>query len=132
MELKGCTAIVTGGSGGLGQRICHALARNGVNVVVNYAASESKAKGVADELMNHGVKALAIKADVTDVAAVNRMVEQTQKAFDERQREHVLREQMRQIQKELGESGDNAAELEELRKALDAAGIESALVRVQR
>ena len=29
MELKGCAAIVTGGSGGLGQRICRALALNG-------------------------------------------------------------------------------------------------------
>jgi len=36
MELKGCAAIVTGGSGGLGQRICRALALNGVNVVVNW------------------------------------------------------------------------------------------------
>jgi 3-oxoacyl-[acyl-carrier protein] reductase len=35
MELKGCAAIVTGGSGGLGQRICRALALNGVDVVVN-------------------------------------------------------------------------------------------------
>lgn len=81
MELKGCTAIVTGGSGGLGQRICHALARNGVNVVVNYAASEAKAKGVAEEVAKHGVRVIAIKADVTDVAAVNRMVEQTKQEF---------------------------------------------------
>ena len=33
MELKGCAAIVTGGSGALGQRICRALALNGVNVL---------------------------------------------------------------------------------------------------
>jgi ATP-dependent Lon protease len=49
--------------------------------------------------------------------------EKTKKEFDERQREHVLREQMRQIQKELGEGGDNAAELEELRKKIDDAGM---------
>jgi ATP-dependent Lon protease len=47
--------------------------------------------------------------------------EKTKKEFDERQREHVLREQMRQIQKELGEGGDNAAELEELAKAIEEA-----------
>ena len=41
MELTGCTALVTGGSGGLGQRICRALALNGVNVVVNYAVSKA-------------------------------------------------------------------------------------------
>jgi ATP-dependent Lon protease len=49
--------------------------------------------------------------------------EKTKKEFDERQREHVLREQMRQIQKELGEGGDQAAELEELKKAIDEAGM---------
>jgi len=49
--------------------------------------------------------------------------EQTKKAFDDRQREHVLREQMRQIQKELGEDEGGAAELEELKSALDAAGM---------
>jgi len=49
--------------------------------------------------------------------------DQTRKAFDERQREHVLREQMRQIQKELGETEDSTAELEELKKAIDEAGM---------
>jgi ATP-dependent Lon protease len=49
--------------------------------------------------------------------------EKTKKEFDERQREHVLREQMRQIQKELGEGEETAAELEELAKSLDAAGM---------
>ena len=49
--------------------------------------------------------------------------DQTRKAFDERQREHVLREQMRQIQKELGETEDTAAEIEELKKAIDEAGM---------
>ena len=81
MELKGCTAIVTGGSGGLGQRICRALALNGVDVVVNYAESEAKAKGVAEDLAKMGVRAIAIQADVTDPAAVARMVEQTKTEF---------------------------------------------------
>ena len=81
MELKGCAAIVTGGSGGLGQRICRALALNGVDVVVNYAESEAKAKGVAEDLSKLGVRAIAIQADVTDPAAVARMVEQTKTEF---------------------------------------------------
>ena len=49
--------------------------------------------------------------------------DKTRKEFDERQREHVLREQMRQIQKELGDGEDTAAELEDLEKALEAAGM---------
>jgi ATP-dependent Lon protease len=49
--------------------------------------------------------------------------DKTKKEFDERQREHVLREQMRQIQKELGEGEDTAAEIEELKKAIEGAGM---------
>ena len=81
MELKGCAAIVTGGSGGLGERICRALALNGVNVVVNYAKSEAKAKGVAGEISKLGPRAVAIQADVSDNAAVLKMVAQTKAEF---------------------------------------------------
>ena len=81
MQLKGCAAIVTGGSGGLGSRICHALARNGVDVVVNYAASEAKAKSVAAEIEPLGVRAIAVQADVTDPKSVQAMVERTQDEF---------------------------------------------------
>jgi len=49
--------------------------------------------------------------------------EKTKAQFDERQREHVLREQLRQIQKELGETDDTAAEVEELKAAIDKAGM---------
>jgi len=48
--------------------------------------------------------------------------DKTKKEFDERQREHVLREQMRQIQKELGDDEDTAAEIEDLKKAIEEAG----------
>ncbi|WP_232338354.1 endopeptidase La [Bordetella flabilis] len=49
--------------------------------------------------------------------------EKTRAQFDERQREHVLREQLRQIQKELGEGDDTAAEIEELKNAIENAGM---------
>lgn len=81
MELKGCAAIVTGGSGGLGQRICRALAVNGVDVVVNYAESEATAKSVVQDITKLGVRAIAVRADVADPLAVTRMVEQAQAAF---------------------------------------------------
>jgi ATP-dependent Lon protease len=48
--------------------------------------------------------------------------EKTKKEFDSRQREHVLREQKRQIEKELGE-GEDGSEIEELKKAIEAAGM---------
>jgi ATP-dependent Lon protease len=49
--------------------------------------------------------------------------EKTQKQFTERQREHVLREQMRQIQKELGEGEGGDAEIAELKKSIEEAGM---------
>ena len=45
MDLRGAVALVTGGNGGLGQRICHALAREGVNVAVMYAQSQGPGRG---------------------------------------------------------------------------------------
>jgi len=55
--------------------------------------------------------------------------ERTRAQFDERQRETVLREQLRQIQKELGENDDNAAELEQLKEAIDQAGMPEDILR---
>ncbi|MFX6178745.1 hypothetical protein ABTF47_19985, partial [Acinetobacter baumannii] len=49
--------------------------------------------------------------------------EQTQETLSTQQREHILREQMRQIQRQLGESDDRSAELEELKRAIESAGM---------
>jgi ATP-dependent Lon protease len=69
-------------------------------------------------------KVLAHLAGRVSVLRLSKEIgDKTKKEFDERQREHVLREQMRQIQKELGEGEDTAAELQELEKSLDAAGM---------
>ena len=59
-----------------------------------------------------------------EVLKVSRQIdEKTREAFDERQKEAVLRERMRQIQKELGETDSSSAELGELKKAIEAAGM---------
>ncbi len=50
MDLKGVVALVTGGNGGLGQRICHTLAQEGAHVAVMYARSRDQAESVASEL----------------------------------------------------------------------------------
>ena len=69
-------------------------------------------------------KVLELLSERVGVLRISKEIgEKTKKQFDERQREHVLREQMRQIQKELGESDDTAAELDELKKAIDDAGM---------
>jgi len=82
MELMGATALVTGGNGGLGRRICHALAREGVNVAVVYAQSREEADGVARELAaRHQVDAAAFACEVTDGAAVARVVSDVTRRF---------------------------------------------------
>jgi ATP-dependent Lon protease len=69
-------------------------------------------------------KVLELLGERVGVLRISKEIgEKTKKEFDERQREHVLREQMRQIQKELGEGEDGSAELEELKKSIDAAGM---------
>ena len=49
MDLNGAVALVTGGNGGLGQRICHALAKEGTHIAVVYAQSANEAGVVADQ-----------------------------------------------------------------------------------
>ena len=69
-------------------------------------------------------KVLALLGSRVEVLRLSKEIgDKTRKEFDTRQREHVLREQVRQIQKELGEGEDTAAELEELKKAIEAAGM---------
>jgi 3-oxoacyl-[acyl-carrier protein] reductase len=82
MELRGATALVTGGNGGLGQRICHALAKEGVNIAVMYAQSRDQAESVADELTSrYQINAAAFPCDITDDAAVERVVGEVIRRF---------------------------------------------------
>jgi len=82
MDLKGAVALVTGGNGGLGQRICHALAKEGVHIAVMYAQSRDQAEGVARELASsYQVNAAAFACDIADAAAVKRLVEAVSKRF---------------------------------------------------
>lgn len=82
MELKGAVALVTGGNGGLGQRICHALAREGVHIAVMYAQSREQAEEVARELASgFQVNAAAFACDITDGAAIERLIGEVMKRF---------------------------------------------------
>ena len=81
MDLTGKTAVVTGGSRGIGRAICLELAKRGANVIVNYSGSEDKAKQVVAEIEALGVKAFSVQANVADSAAVDAMMKQAVEVF---------------------------------------------------
>ena len=81
MTLENQTAVVTGGSRGIGRAVCLELAREGANVVVCYAGRAEAAQKTAADCRAMGVKALAIQADVAEEAAVQSLFAQTLEAF---------------------------------------------------
>ncbi|OGQ72256.1 MAG: beta-ketoacyl-ACP reductase [Deltaproteobacteria bacterium RIFCSPLOWO2_12_55_13] len=81
MGLKGKGAIVTGGSLGIGTAVAIGLAREGVDVAVNYRRHDTEAKQVVAEIEKLGRKGLAVKADVSSYDDAMKMVQQVQEAF---------------------------------------------------
>ena len=81
MKLENQTAVVTGGSRGIGRAVCLELAREGANVVVCYAGRAEAAQKTAADCRAMGVKALAIQADVAEEAAVQSLFAQTLEAL---------------------------------------------------
>jgi 3-oxoacyl-[acyl-carrier protein] reductase len=74
-------ALVTGGATGIGKSAVLALARAGYDVVVNYNSSEAAARATAREAEKLGAKALLVKCDVSDEAAVRSMLDSINKTF---------------------------------------------------
>lgn len=73
MEAKNQTAIVTGGSGGIGRAICLALAKKGVNLVIHYSKNEKAAKETEELCRDYGVQTLLVPADVSDSKDCDRL-----------------------------------------------------------
>jgi len=79
--MKDKTAIVTGGTRGIGRAIVLELARNGCNVVFNYSKSDDLANALVKEIEALGVKAVAKKVDVSDFEAAKNMVKEVKDEF---------------------------------------------------
>lgn len=79
--LSGKVALVTGGSRGIGRAIALKLGLMGANVVVNYVQSKGQAEQVVQELAAEGVQAIAIGADVRDVAQIGQLFATTLEKF---------------------------------------------------
>jgi 3-oxoacyl-[acyl-carrier protein] reductase len=80
-KLKGKVAVVTGASKGIGAAIAKHLADEGAAVVVNYASSKEGADRVVSEITGNGGKAVAVQADVSKHADIQRLFAETKKAF---------------------------------------------------
>ena len=74
-NLRGRTALVTGGSRGIGAAISKALAEAGAAVAINYRERDDAAKQLADILRKTGVQAITVQADVSQTDAVAKMVQ---------------------------------------------------------
>lgn len=79
--LAGQKALVTGASSGIGRAIATAFAKAGADVAINWVSGEDKALAVAGEIERLGVRAIAIRADVSNEAEVTSMFARAVEAF---------------------------------------------------
>jgi 3-oxoacyl-[acyl-carrier protein] reductase len=74
-------AIVTGGTGGIGQVVAERLAADGQHVLICYAGSEGRAKEVVDAITTAGGVADAMQADVADETAVRALFDRAEELY---------------------------------------------------
>lgn len=74
-DVTGKVALVTGASRGLGRAIAEAFGRIGLNVAVNYRTHEKEACDICEQIEAKGQSAMAVRADVSNVADIARMVQ---------------------------------------------------------
>ncbi|WP_296902602.1 3-oxoacyl-[acyl-carrier-protein] reductase [Megasphaera sp.] len=79
MQLTGKTAVVTGGSRGIGRAVAVTLAEAGADVAIIYAGNTAAAEETTKMIEEKGVKALAIQCDVSDEKAVATMMKTVKK-----------------------------------------------------
>ncbi len=76
MELKGKTALVTGGAKRIGKEIALALARKGVHLLLHYHSSESEARKTAEEIKPLGARCQLLRADLAKTEELLKMVQE--------------------------------------------------------
>jgi 3-oxoacyl-[acyl-carrier protein] reductase len=74
-------AVVTGGSGGIGQAICRRLAADGMAVTINYAGRSQEAELIVKAISESGGRAIAARADVADEDQVSQLFATTEERF---------------------------------------------------
>jgi glucose 1-dehydrogenase len=81
MSLEGKVAIVTGGNSGIGKAIALALARRQANIVIDYVAQEHATEELEHEIEALGDQATGVKADVSKVEDLQRLIDRAVKDF---------------------------------------------------
>jgi glucose 1-dehydrogenase len=81
MNLKGKVAIVTGGNSGIGMAIVLELARQGANIVIDYVVHPEATEAVAKQVRELGDCAIGVKADVSQVAELQTLIDTAVKEF---------------------------------------------------
>jgi 3-oxoacyl-[acyl-carrier protein] reductase len=81
MKLKDKVALITGAAKGIGKAIALDMAKEGANIIVNYFQSREQAITVGKEIESMGRKVLVIKADVSKLEEIEKMVEVVYKEF---------------------------------------------------
>ena len=81
MNLKGKIAIVTGGNSGIGQSIVLELAKQGANIVIDYVCHPEATEALERQVVGLGDQAIGVKADVSKVAELQRLIDAAVKNF---------------------------------------------------
>jgi 3-oxoacyl-[acyl-carrier protein] reductase len=79
--LSGKTALITGGSRGIGEALVMAFAAQGADVAFTYLNSEEKANKIAENAAAHGVKVLAFKSDAADFSQAEKLTDDVVSTF---------------------------------------------------
>lgn len=74
MELTGRTALITGAAKRIGREIALELARSGANIAITFRSSHDEAEETVSELLQLGIKATALKLDLSDTNEINRAI----------------------------------------------------------
>jgi 3-oxoacyl-[acyl-carrier protein] reductase len=78
-ELSSKTALVIGGTGGIGSATCRQLAKNGFNIAIHYYKNKDKAKFLKKEIEKIGQKATIISGSIDSIQSANEIREQSQR-----------------------------------------------------